>query len=60
MIKQFLAFLMVTVSLSTAIAQPMDYVSELATPPAPQNYFYGELPKVSEKVSLYGDTMYKE
>lgn len=48
MIKQFIVSSMIVISLSTAIAQPIDYVSELATIPAPQNYFYDEIPTLED------------
>ena len=40
------------VSLSTATAQPIDYVRELATIPAPQNYFYDEIPALEPEYDM--------
>lgn len=56
MIKQFITVVIVVLSLSTAIAQPMDYVSDLATTSAPQNYFYQELPEI---LPMYDLSQYK-
>lgn len=57
MIKDFIVAGMILSSFTaTTIAQPIDYVSELASVPAPQNYLYSELPQVEP---FYDMTLYK-
>ena len=55
MIKKIIIVSLITLSTTvTAIAQPIDYLNEIATVPFPQNYLYGEVPE-AEPIKIIFD-----
>ena len=57
--KTFVTMMALIPFIATAIAQPIDYVGEIADIPAPQNYFYGDISDYTEYVSSYDNVKYK-